>query len=73
MTSEHNGDLVVVGIDGFAAALHAAQWAIDEVVSRDVPLRLVSCIDQDADVTQSVTPANGDDIRIGSFHLGDYR
>ena len=32
---------VVVGIDGSDAAINAATWAIDEAVSRDVPLRLV--------------------------------
>ncbi|OBC00353.1 hypothetical protein A5784_20185 [Mycobacterium sp. 852013-50091_SCH5140682] len=37
---------VVVGIDGSAAALHAALWAIDEAAARDVPLRLVSSIDR---------------------------
>jgi nucleotide-binding universal stress UspA family protein len=33
---------VVVGIDGSDAAIHAAEWAIAEAVSRDVPLRLVA-------------------------------
>lgn len=33
---------VVVGIDGSDTAIHAAQWAIDEAVSRNVPLRLVA-------------------------------
>lgn len=46
MITSHNGKPVVVGIDGSTAALHAAQWAIDEAVARDVPLRLVSCIDR---------------------------
>ena len=32
---------VVVGIDGSAAAINAAKWAIDEAISRDVPLRMV--------------------------------
>jgi nucleotide-binding universal stress UspA family protein len=32
---------VVVGIDGSKTAILAAQWAIDEAVSRSVPLRLV--------------------------------
>jgi nucleotide-binding universal stress UspA family protein len=35
---------VVVGIDGSQAAIHAAEWAIDEAVSRDVPLRLIEVI-----------------------------
>lgn len=36
---------VVVGIDGSRAAVRAALWAVDEAVSRDVPLRLVCAID----------------------------
>lgn len=36
---------VVVGIDGSAAATQAALWAVDEAVSRDIPLRLVYVID----------------------------
>jgi nucleotide-binding universal stress UspA family protein len=35
---------VVVGIDGSQAAIHAAEWAVDEAVSREVPLRLVEII-----------------------------
>lgn len=35
---------VVVGIDGSRAALRAAEWAVDEAVSREVPLRLVHTI-----------------------------
>ena len=32
---------VVVGVDGSNASITAVKWAIDEAVSRDVPLRLV--------------------------------
>jgi nucleotide-binding universal stress UspA family protein len=32
---------VVVGIDGSQAAIHAAEWAVDEAIARDVPMRLV--------------------------------
>jgi nucleotide-binding universal stress UspA family protein len=32
---------VVVGIDGSQSAIQAALWAVDEAVSRDIPLRLV--------------------------------
>jgi nucleotide-binding universal stress UspA family protein len=35
---------VVVGIDGWSSAVHAAEWAIDEAVSRDVALRLIHVI-----------------------------
>ena len=36
---------VVVGIDGSRSALDAALWAVDEAVSRDIPLRLVYAIE----------------------------
>ncbi len=36
---------VVVGIDGSRSAIDAALWAVDEAVSRDVPLRLVYAVD----------------------------
>jgi nucleotide-binding universal stress UspA family protein len=36
---------VAVGIDGSRAAIGAVLWAVDEAVSRDVPLRLVYAID----------------------------
>ena len=35
---------VVVGIDGSQAAIRAAQWAVDEATSREIPLRLVHTI-----------------------------
>jgi nucleotide-binding universal stress UspA family protein len=38
---------VVVGIDGSRTAVDAALWAVDEAVSRDIPLRLVYAIDPD--------------------------
>jgi nucleotide-binding universal stress UspA family protein len=37
---------VVVGIDGSRAAVHTALWAVDEAVSRDIPLRLVYALDE---------------------------
>lgn len=40
---------VVVGIDGSQAAIQAAVWAIDEAVSREVPLRLVHVIPDQAE------------------------
>jgi nucleotide-binding universal stress UspA family protein len=36
---------IVVGIDGSKAAMRAALWAVDEAVSRDVPLRLLYAIE----------------------------
>lgn len=41
MTQPEGAKSVVVGIDGSQAALDAATWALDEAVSRGVPLRLV--------------------------------
>lgn len=38
---------IVVGIDGSQAAICAARWAVDEAVSRHVPLRLLHAIEQD--------------------------
>lgn len=35
---------VVVGIDGSQAAILAAEWAVEEAISREVPLRLVYVI-----------------------------
>ena len=32
---------VVVGVDGSDAAINATKWAVDEAISRDVPLRIV--------------------------------
>jgi nucleotide-binding universal stress UspA family protein len=37
---------IVVGIDGSQAAIHAARWAVDEAVSREVSLRLLYAIEQ---------------------------
>ncbi len=37
---------IVVGIDGFQAAIQAAEWAVDEAVSRQVPLRIVEVISE---------------------------
>ncbi len=38
---------IVVGIDGSRAAIRAALWAVDEAVSRDIPLRLLYAIEPD--------------------------
>lgn len=35
---------VVVGIDGSQAAIRAAEWAVEEAVGREIPLRLVHTI-----------------------------
>ena len=36
---------IVVGVDGSKAAIRAALWAVDEAVSRDVPVRLLYAIE----------------------------
>ncbi len=45
MSNSHPAPAVVVGVDGSRAAEQAALWAIDESVSRDIPMRLVYVID----------------------------
>jgi nucleotide-binding universal stress UspA family protein len=45
MRQDDSPPTVVVGIDGSRAAVTAALWAVDEAVSRDIPLRLVYAID----------------------------
>lgn len=52
---------VVVGIDGSQAAIAAAEWAVDEAVSRDVPLRLIHVI---PDQVEPGTPASADNKRL---------
>jgi nucleotide-binding universal stress UspA family protein len=44
MIEIHSGESVVVGVDGSTAAVYAAHWAVAEAIRRDVPLRLVSCV-----------------------------
>lgn len=45
MSTLKSAPSVVVGIDGSKSAIHAARWAVDEAVSRDIPLRLVCVVD----------------------------
>lgn len=45
---EFHAPAVVVGIDGSRFAVDAALWAVEEAVSRDIPLRLVCGIDPTA-------------------------
>ena len=44
---------VVVGVDGSKAAINAALWAIDEAISRDVPLRLIHVVEPKAGADRS--------------------
>jgi nucleotide-binding universal stress UspA family protein len=45
MREPYPAPAVVVGVDGSKAATHAARWAVDEAIGRDIPLRLVYVID----------------------------
>ena len=47
MNSSKVPPAVVVGIDRSATAVRAAVWAVDEAVSRDIPLRLVHALDDE--------------------------
>jgi nucleotide-binding universal stress UspA family protein len=38
---------IVACIDGSTAAINAAHWAVDEAISRDIPLRLVQVVGAD--------------------------
>lgn len=48
MTEQQSAPSIVVGIDGSRSAIDAALWAVDEAVSRDIPLRLVYAIDPES-------------------------
>lgn len=54
MMSRDSAHPVVVGIDGSSAAIEAARWAVDEAISRTVPLRLIHVIPVDNRSTPSV-------------------
>jgi nucleotide-binding universal stress UspA family protein len=45
MTKSPTATSIVLGIDGSKAAIRAALWALDEAVSRDMPMRLCCAID----------------------------
>jgi nucleotide-binding universal stress UspA family protein len=57
----HSAPAVVVGVDGSKAATNAARWAVDEAVSRDIPLRLVCVIE-----SSHSKPATADEGRLGA-------
>ena len=60
---------VVVGIDGSRAAGNAALWAVDEAVSRDIPLRLVYAIDS-TDNSDNVTQGAARNLAAAGRDLG---
>ena len=61
MTDDFTPPSVVVGVDGSRAAVRAALWAVEEAVSREMPLRLVAAAehaaDQSADQSSSAAAA----------------
>lgn len=56
----HSPASVVVGLDGTHSALDAALWAVDEAVSRDIPLRLIYAIDPQHTSGSELGDAAGD-------------
>ncbi|OJZ75372.1 universal stress protein [Mycobacterium paraffinicum] len=57
MGNNYPAPAVVVGVDGSTGAVQAALWAIDEAVSRDIPMRLVYVIDPRDASTASASEA----------------
>ncbi|AKK28780.1 universal stress protein [Mycobacterium sp. EPa45] len=49
MPEPYTSPSIVVGVDGSRGAVHAALWAIDEAVSRDIPLRLLHAVESSGD------------------------
>jgi len=49
---------VVVGIDGSQAAIRAAEWAVDEAVSRELPLRLIHVIPEHVEPAPAAAVGN---------------
>lgn len=52
-----NAPAVVVGIDGSRAGIRAALWAVEEAVSRDVPLRLIAIAEGTAEDAHAAVQA----------------
>ncbi|BCZ20357.1 universal stress protein [Mycobacterium senriense] len=68
MSNVYSAPAIVVGVDGSRAAIHAAVWAIDEAVSRDIPLRLVYVIDPH---DSSGTRSGGTRLAVARAALSD--
>ena len=56
----NTGPAIVVGVDGSAAASRAAVWAIDEAISRDIPLRLVAVPERTEDAVDAPGDGTGE-------------
>src|ERR1700739_2388341 len=70
MTDTQSLRSIVVGIDGSHTAINAALWAIDEAVSREIPLRLVHVIHPDPVAAKLVAVT---DPREGEYGEADLR
>ena len=70
---QHQGArAIVVGIDGSKAAVTAAEWAFDEVISRTAPLRLVYVIGADDEDYPPETDFAEEALRVATaaLHVG---
>ena len=56
----NTGPAIVVGVDGSVAASRAAVWAIDEAISRDIPLRLVAVPERTEDAVDAPGDGTGE-------------
>ena len=54
--TDSSASAVIVGVDGSQAAANAVRWAIDEAISRDVPLRIVHVTDVEEQPADDVHP-----------------
>jgi nucleotide-binding universal stress UspA family protein len=61
---------VVVGVDGSHAAVSAAKWAVDEAISRQLPLRLVHVVGRKEAQSESASTQPSDwELEIGEIAL----
>ncbi|WP_406815399.1 universal stress protein [Mycobacterium sp. M23085] len=59
---------VVVGVDGSQAGVNAAKWAVDEAITRQLPLRLVHVAGRKTPQSTSVTPSDRE-LEVGETAL----
>lgn len=60
---------VIVGVEGSSDGLPAALWAVDEAVSRDIPLRLICVLDPDSEPGTPRGAAELDTAELAIRHL----
>ncbi|WP_313673631.1 universal stress protein [Mycolicibacterium sp.] len=64
MTHPFTAPAIVVGVDGSRAGIHAALWAVDEAVGRELPLRLVAAAEHgDSGHAQEIVAAAAEAVR----------